>query len=123
MSEERRQHRRFPVLKDFAEPVELTILDPDKGTRHVPGVITNVSAGGIDMVLLDVIDGKPTFRLSLHLPGIHRFEVEGKLVWSRTKGATSIVGLEFTKIDKENKKQLAHMADAYWESKTDAKKK
>ena len=122
MSEERRQHRRFPVLKDFAEPIELTILDPEKGTRHVPGIVTNVSAGGMDMVLMDVIEGNPTFRLSMHLPGIDRFEVEGKLVWSRPKGATSIVGIEFTRIDKGHQKQLAHMADAHWE-KTNGKKK
>ena len=122
MSEERRKHRRFPVLKDFAEPIELTILDPEKGTRHVPGIVTNVSAGGMDMVLMDVIEGNPTFRLSMHLPGITRFEVEGKLVWSRPKGATSIVGIEFTRIDKEHQKQLAHMADTHWD-KTAGKKK
>lgn len=122
MSEERRVHRRFPVLKDFAEPIELTILDPEKGTRHVPGIVTNVSAGGMDLVLMDVIEGRPTFRLSMHLPGINRFEVEGKLVWSRPKGATSIVGIEFTRIDKEHQKQLAHMADAHWDQ-TNGKKK
>lgn len=113
---ERRKFKRLPVIKDLAEPIELTILDASiKGTRRVPGVVTNLSAGGMDLVLLDAIEGKPSFRLTMHLPGFDRFEVEGKLAWSRPKGTTSIIGIEFTRIDKDHQKQLSHMAEAYWE--------
>lgn len=113
---ERRKHRRLPVIKDLAEPIELTVLDSaSKGMRRVPGVVTNLSAGGMDLVLLDTIEGTPRFRLTMHLPGFDRFEVEGKLVWMRPKGVTCIIGIEFTKIDADHQRQLGHMAEAYWE--------
>lgn len=111
---ERRKHKRLPVIKDLAEPVELTILDPT-GRKQVPGVLTNLSAGGMDLVLMGAVQEKHPMKLSMHLPGINRFEVEGKMVWSRPKGSTSIVGIEFTKIDADHAKQFTHMAEAYWE--------
>jgi c-di-GMP-binding flagellar brake protein YcgR len=113
---ERRKHKRLPVIKDLAEPIELTFQEPNsKIIKRVPGVLTNLSAGGMDLVLLANIEGKPTFKLSMHLPGFDRFEVEGRLVWARPKGATSVIGIAFTKIDPDHANQLTHMAEAYWE--------
>jgi c-di-GMP-binding flagellar brake protein YcgR len=113
---ERRKHKRLPVIKDLAEPIELVISEPhSKEPKHVPGVLTNLSAGGMDLVLLGTFEGKPTIKLNMHLPGFDRFEVEGKMVWSRPKGNTSIVGIQFTKIDADHAKQLTHMAEAFWE--------
>jgi hypothetical protein len=111
---ERRKHRRLPVIKDLAEPIELTILD-SSGPKHLPGILTNLSAGGVDMVLMGQIPGKPNLKLSIHLPGFDRFQVEGRLAWSREKGATSAIGVAFTKIDTDHANQITHMADAYWE--------
>jgi len=65
--------------------------------------------------LLGALEGKPPLQLTMHCPGFDRFEVEGKLVWSNPKGNTSIVGIQFTKIDQDHAKQLTHMAEAYWE--------
>jgi len=113
---ERRKHKRLPVIKDLAEPIELTLSDPATNkTRHLPGVLTNLSAGGMDLVLLGAIEGKHAIRLNMHLPGLDRFEIEGKMVWSRIKGNTSVVGIQFTKIDQDHVKQLTHMAEAFWE--------
>lgn len=113
---ERRKHKRLPVIKDLAEPIELVVSDPvTKKTTHVPGVVTNLSAGGMDLVLLGNLEGNHPIRLNMHLPGFNRFEVEGKLVWRRQKGDTSVVGLQFTKIDADHANQLTHMAEAFWE--------
>jgi Tfp pilus assembly protein PilZ len=113
---ERRQHRRLPVIKDLAEPIEMTLQDPQtKEHSHVAGFLTNLSAGGMDLVLLAPVDKKTHIHLNMHLPGFDRFEVEGKLIWTRPKGATTAVGIQFSKIDKDHAKQLSHMADAYWE--------
>jgi len=112
---ERRKHKRFPVIKDMAEPIELTILENSHHVKRIPGVLTNFSAGGMDLVLIGNIEGKPKLRLSMHLPGFDRFNVEGQLVWSHPKGNTSIVGIEFTKIDPDHAHQITHMAEAYWE--------
>lgn len=113
---ERRKHKRLPVIKDLAEPIELSFRSPNtKEFQHLPGVLTNLSAGGMDLVLLSPLEGKPEFRMNLHLPGLDRFEIEGKLVWTKPKGATTMVGIQFTKIDSDHQKQLIHMAEAYWE--------
>ncbi|MCG3206025.1 MAG: hypothetical protein KCHDKBKB_02751 [Elusimicrobia bacterium] len=113
---ERRKHKRLPVIKDLAEPIELTIADNQNGNvKHLPGVLTNLSAGGMDLVLLGTLTGKPSIKLNMHIPGFDHFEVQGKLVWSRPKGNTSVVGIEFTKIDPDHAKQLTHMAEAFWE--------
>lgn len=112
--DERRKHKRFPIIKDLAEPIELAVID-NHHMAKVPGILTNFSAGGMDLVLMGTIPDKSGIRLSMHLPGFDRFSVEGRMVWSHPKGATSQVGIEFTKIDSDHVKQINHMADAYWE--------
>ena len=113
---ERRKHKRFPVIKDLAEPIEISVRDSKSGGHaSIPGVLTNFSAGGMDLVLLGAINETQPIKLSLHLPGFDRFSIEGRVVWTRPKGSTEIVGLEFTKIDKDHAHQITHMAEAYWE--------
>jgi c-di-GMP-binding flagellar brake protein YcgR len=111
---ERRKHKRLPVIKDLAEPIELAITD-SHGTQLLPGVLTNLSSGGMDLVLMGNIEGTPQFKLAIHLPGFGRFSVEGRLVWSRPKGATTAIGVAFTKIGDDHARQINHMAEAYWE--------
>ena len=101
-------------MKDLAEPVEITIID-SKTSHQLPAVLTNLSAGGMDLILLGTFSGKPSFRLNMHLPGFDHFEVEGKLAWSRPKDSTSIIGVQFTKIDPDHAQQINHMAEAHWE--------
>ncbi len=112
--DERRKHKRFPVIKDLAEPIELAMVDNNHMSK-IPGILTNFSAGGMDLVLMGQVPDKSSVRLSMHLPGFDRFSVEGKLVWSRSKGATSQVGIQFTKIDADHVNQINHMAEAFWE--------
>ncbi len=109
-------------MKDLAEPVELTIIEP-KSTKQMPAILTNLSAGGMDLVLLGSIDGKPSFRLNMHLPSFGHFEVEGKLAWSHPKESTALIGIQFTKIDLDHAQQINHMAEAYWECEDRIKEK
>jgi len=113
--QERRQHKRLPIIKDMAEPIELSLLNADNHMIIIPGVLTNFSAGGMDLVLMGKIEGKPLVKLSLHLPGFDRFEVEARVVWTKSKELTEIVGLKFTKIDSDHARQITHMGEAYWE--------
>lgn len=113
---ERRKHKRLPAIKGMSEPIEILLQNSQTKTiQRVPGVLTNLSAGGMDLVLLGPLEGTPLIRLNMHLPGFDRFEVEGKIVWSRPKGATSVIGIQFTKIDKDHAHQLTHTAEAFWE--------
>lgn len=112
--DERRKHKRFPIIKDLAEPIELAVID-NQHMEKIPGVLTNFSAGGMDLVLMGAIPEKANVRLSMHLPGFDRFAVEGRLVWSHAKGLTSQIGIQFTKIDQDHARQINHMAEAFWE--------
>jgi len=112
--DERRKHKRFPIIKDLAEPIELAVVDHHH-MEKIPGVLTNFSAGGMDLMLMGQLPEKANLKLSMHLPGFDRFAVEGRLVWSRPKGTTSLVGIQFTKIDEDHAKQINHMAEAFWE--------
>jgi len=100
--QDRRKHKRFPIIRDMAEPIEISVLDANDRIRQIPGVLTNFSAGGMDLVLMGSIKDVPQVKLSLHLPGFDRFEVEARVVWTKPKGPTEIVGLQFTKIDKDH---------------------
>src|SRR5688572_30400712 len=111
---ERRKHKRFPVIKDMAEPIEVAVIDSHQILKF-PGILTNFSAGGMDLVLMGVIPEKSTLKVSMHLPGFDRFSVDGTLAWSIPKGATSQIGIQFTKIDADHQQQINHMAEAYWE--------
>lgn len=112
--QERRKHKRLPVIRDLAQPIELTIIE-NHAVKRLIGVVTNLSAGGMDLVVMEKVEQLPQFRLNMHLPGFNSFEVEGRMVWARAKGSTTLMGIQFTKIDKDHARQISHMADAYWE--------
>jgi len=112
---ERRRHKRFPIIKDLAEPIEISFIDSHNKHRQFPGVLTNFSAGGMDLVLMGTLEGRPMLNLSFHLPGFDRFMIEGRVVWTHAKENTEIVGILFTKIDPDHAHQINHMAEAYWE--------
>ena len=118
---ERRKHKRLPVIEDLAEPIEMSILDENGDIRQIPGVLTNLSAGGLDLVLMGSIEGQPKVRLSLKVSGINRFIVEGSVVWTKTKGPTEILGLKFTKIPKTAADKITRMAEIYWKKKREKK--
>ena len=45
--DERRKHKRFPIIKDLAEPIELAMVDSQHMSK-IPGILTNFSAGGME---------------------------------------------------------------------------
>ena len=51
MKQDKRQHHRIPVVRNMAEPVDLFVMD---GThpRDLPAVLSNISAGGMSLVVL-----------------------------------------------------------------------
>lgn len=114
---ERRKHPRFPILRDLAEPVEIVIAG--KKSQSLPGVLTNLSAGGVDIVLMGALDkSRPAQNLKLSLnniPGLDPIKLAGRVVWTREKGETTLMGIQFTQIAAKHQKQINDMARAYWE--------
>ena len=115
---ERRKHQRFPIIKDLAEPIEILVMG--KKSISLPGVLTNLSAGGIDLILMGPLteEQKPqNLELSLkHLAGLGEIsKISGRIVWTHQKGDTTLVGIQFTQISSHHQKVINDMAKAYWE--------
>ncbi|HMX94555.1 MAG TPA: hypothetical protein PKC50_04865, partial [Elusimicrobiota bacterium] len=61
MKPDNRRHKRFPVLKDMAEPVDLFVMD--QPPREVPAVLTNLSAGGMALVVFAHVSGDAKLKI------------------------------------------------------------
>ena len=110
---ERRRHKRFPILRDLAEPIEVTV--EEEKPRTLPAVMTNLSAGGLDLVIMGTFNSAGLLMLTFNIPGIEGITVTGKKVWSRVKGETTLVGIEFAHIAKKHLQHINAMAKAYWD--------
>lgn len=121
-NEERRQHRRFDVLRNVGEPVELQVIKDHKQIV-ILGFILNLSAGGLRMVTLgdqacQLSLGTP-FLLSFQIPNLKVFNIEGQII-SIQRGEKAklhhtngewFLSLAFTKINPADVKVINHMAE------------
>jgi hypothetical protein len=116
MKDDRRKHGRFPVIKDLAEPVEIYVMsDPP---RELPAVLTNLSAGGMSLVVFTHVTGDTRLRMILSMPGLQGLEVNGHVAWAQTKGDTTLVGVTFGHLNGESARRINHMAEAYQDCET-----
>jgi c-di-GMP-binding flagellar brake protein YcgR len=111
MKVDRRKHRRFPVIKDLAEPVELFVMS-DK-PRELPSILTNLSSGGMCLVVFAPVTGDTRLKIVLNIPGFDGLEVEGHVAWEEPKGDTTVVGVRFSRISGEDARRINQMAEAY----------
>lgn len=112
--EEKRKHKRFPIIKDIAEPLDILILGGEKPSS-ITGILTNLSAGGVDLVLMGTVQNKESVQLTLnHIPNLDGLKVSGRVVWTKEKGGTTAIGIQFTQIDPRQQDRINTMANAYW---------
>ena len=101
MIEERRDHIRFPMIRNVGEPVELKVVVNHRQVS-IPGYILNLSAGGIGIMTLgkqssELSVGTP-FIMDLKLPQLVSHNVEGKII----------------RIEKGQKAKLRHSNDEWY---------
>ncbi|MBK8870420.1 MAG: PilZ domain-containing protein [Elusimicrobia bacterium] len=108
---EKRNHKRFPVLKDMAEPVDLTVMGPS--AREVPAVLTNLSAGGMALVVFAHVSGESKLKLVLDIHGLEGLELHGRVAWTTPKGDTTAVGVAFEHLKKETVDRINQMAEDF----------
>lgn len=119
-STERRAHRRLAVVSDLVEPIVLTYA-PDKKDkkdsavpkhlRTQPAVLTNLSAGGMQLITFLAPPHAKQFKMTLTIPGLDNLPVTGRVVRVTKKGETFSVGIAFTKIAKKFQRQISRMAE------------
>ncbi len=119
VNDERRRHRRFPIVEGLVEPIEVAWTEDEAGEgRKMPAVLTDLSAGG--MSILTFIEPPHTRRiyLQINLPGLDNVAVEARVLRVHTKGQIFTLGLEFVKIHKRHQEKITHMAEDYNDCET-----
>ncbi|MBI4397472.1 MAG: PilZ domain-containing protein [Elusimicrobia bacterium] len=111
MKDERRKHKRFPVIRDLAEPVELFVQD--EHPREVPAVLTNLSVGGMSLVVFAHVTGDTRLKIILNVPGLEGVELNGHVTWEERKGDTTNVGVKFNHVSHDFTKRINLMAEDF----------
>ncbi|MBI3565847.1 MAG: PilZ domain-containing protein [Elusimicrobia bacterium] len=105
---ERRQHRRFSVVEGMIEPITLEMAAAQKTQ---PAIMTDLSAGGMSLLVFCEPPHAKTFEMVLSIPGLERTPIEASIVRVHQKGETYSLGLSFVKIAKKVQDRIAAMAD------------
>lgn len=108
---EKRKHTRFPVLKDMAEPVDLFVMDHT--AREVPAVLTNLSAGGMSLVVFAHVSGEARLKMVLDVHGLDNMELNGHVAWTEPKGETTTIGVRFDHLTHDNLRRINTMAEDF----------
>jgi hypothetical protein len=119
-TQERRRFARFAVVEGMIEPITVDFSDQtveEKGgskakaaPRHQPAILTNLSAGGMSLILFLEPPRTKRLEMVLSIPGLSEVPVEGKVVRCLEKGQTFNVGIMFTKISKKHESKISEMA-------------
>lgn len=108
---ERRKHRRFSVVEGMVEPIALEIEGADSVMRRQPAILTDLSAGGISLLMFVEPPHTKTFQITLSIPGLEGVPIEAAVVRVHQKGETYSVGLSFKKIPRDAQKSIEKMAE------------
>ncbi len=117
MKSERRKHNRL-IIKDIAEPIELFVMGEKHTPQEVPAVITNLSAGGMALVVFAHITGDTKLKMDMKLPGMGNMSFEGRVAWTQPKGDTTQVGVKFSHVSHEDAKRINSVAEGYQDCET-----
>ena len=122
---ERRRFHRFPVVEGMIEPITVdftgraeTARGAAAAPRHQPAILTNLSAGGMSLILFLEPPHTKKLDMVLNIPGLSQVPVEGKVVRVLEKGQTFNVGIMFTKISKKHETQISRMAQDHIDCET-----
>ncbi|OGR70746.1 MAG: hypothetical protein A2X40_10445 [Elusimicrobia bacterium GWC2_65_9] len=107
---ERRRHRRFNVVEGMIEPITLE-FGVDKPAKSQPVIMTDLSAGGMSLLMFVEPPHAKAFEMVLSIPGLDRVPIEACVRRVHQKGETYSVGLSFVKISKKTQNRIEAMAD------------
>ncbi len=108
---ERREHRRFSIIEGMIEPITLEFEGADSAVRKQPAIMTNLSAGGLSLLMFVEPPRTKSFQMTLSLPGLKSVPIEAAVVRVHQKGETYSVGLAFRKIPRDAQKSIEKMAE------------
>lgn len=110
---EKRRFPRFAVVEGMIEPITVDFSGAEDGKaepRNQPAILTNLSAGGMSLILFLEPPRTKKLEMVFSIPGLAEVPVEGKVVRVLEKGQTFNVGIMFTKISKKHEAAISAMA-------------
>jgi hypothetical protein len=108
---ERRQHRRFQVIDGMIEPITLELEGEEASTKKIPAIMTDLSAGGMSLLMFVEPPHAKTFQMTLSIPGLEEVAIQASVARVHQKGETYSVGLSFVKIARDAQKRIEKMAE------------
>ncbi|MFH1368902.1 MAG: PilZ domain-containing protein [Elusimicrobiota bacterium] len=103
--EERRRYKRSPVIHEMDETIQIGL-----GTDAIPGLLVDLSAGGMSLLTYSALPLSTLINLSIDLPGLKTHHLMGKVVWTVPKGEMWRVGITFSKIDPADFRHINRLA-------------
>lgn len=108
---ERRRHRRFSVVEGMVEPITLQFTMDDSTKKSQPVIMTDLSAGGMSLLMFVEPPHAKSFEMLLSIPGLDHTPIEASVVRVHQKGETYAVGLSFVKIAKKSQDRIEALAN------------
>ncbi|MFH1783864.1 MAG: PilZ domain-containing protein [bacterium] len=105
ITKERRQHRRTPMSTPMLKMVSLDVPALHLG-ESLPGIMGNLSAGGMTIATFAEIPVGTELSLSLDLPGMSPNNIKGRVVRVDNKQGSCLISINFVSIDAKTKKQI-----------------
>lgn len=115
---ERRSHQRFTLVEGMIEPITISLEDATSTSRSQPAIMTNLSAGGMSLVMFAEPPHTRMLDMVLSIPGLEDVPIEAKVVRVLEKGQTYNVGIAFTKISKKHQSKINGMAQDHADCET-----
>ena len=108
----RRKHRRMPVISSFLKPV--LIRSDQLGLKEsAPGIIVDLSAGGLAMITFVPIYPGTKLSLNLNLPGLIIKDIVAHVLRVKQKYKTYMAAIRFDRLNNKARSKINRMADDY----------
>lgn len=108
---ERRRYKRLNIYH-LGIPVQIKYNNED---ILIPGILLDISAGGIGILTFKKIEPGTTVNFSISLHNFLITDVKAKVIWVKEYKNTYRMGLEFTKISNKDRQQIANYVEEHLE--------
>jgi c-di-GMP-binding flagellar brake protein YcgR len=106
------ERRKYKRLKVFHLSVPIVLKANTEGLS-IPGILLDISAGGIGILTFKEIPVNTVVNLQINLHYIKTDIIKAKVVWIKQLDKTYRAGLQFIEISKKDFEQISNYVDQH----------
>jgi c-di-GMP-binding flagellar brake protein YcgR len=106
------ERRKYKRLKVFHLSVPIVLKTNTEGLS-IPGILLDISAGGIGILTFKEIPVNTVVNLQINLNYIKTDIIKAKVVWIKQLDKTYRAGLQFIEISKKDFEQISNYVDQH----------